>query len=70
MQVYESKLGGLIGVGGLIVGLSFAIKKNKSFGVSALYALGFGAILSCSFGAFAPGTAIKAAGSTAEREIK
>ena len=44
MEVYQSKLGGLFGVGGLILGLSFSIKKNKSFGVSALYALGFGAI--------------------------
>jgi hypothetical protein len=44
MKIYESKLGGLIGVGGLIVGLSFAIKKDKSFGVTALYALGFGAV--------------------------
>lgn len=44
MKVYESKLGGLFGVGGLIVGLSFAVKKDKSLGVTALYALGFGAI--------------------------
>jgi hypothetical protein len=44
MKIYESKLGGLIGVGGLIVGLSFAIKKDKSFGVTALYALSFGVV--------------------------
>jgi uncharacterized membrane protein len=44
MKDNESKLGGLLGVGGLIVGLSFAIKKDKSFVVSALYTLGFGAV--------------------------
>jgi hypothetical protein len=44
VEIYQSKLGGLFGVGGLILGLSFSIKKDKSFVVSALYTLGFGAV--------------------------
>jgi len=40
----QSKLGGLLGTGGLVYGIAYSMKRNKSFGVTALYAIGFGIV--------------------------
>ncbi len=38
----NSKLGSLLGTAGVLAGLLIAVKSNKSIGVTALFAVGFG----------------------------
>jgi xanthosine utilization system XapX-like protein len=44
MKIDNSKLANLMGSGGLLFGLFYAMKKNKGLAITSVYALGFGLV--------------------------